>query len=227
MRQKIHHHHPWLSVNPPSGTTRTTLTLTVTPSILGAGVYGGTVTITPNNGGTPLVVGVTATATAAPSVMLDSGTVAFTAAQGGTQNCGTKPIGVSSSLQANPLNYTVTASVDTPAGGKWLTASSQGSGTPGNFTIACNPAGLGPGNYSGRVIVSTNDFGGSSQTVNVTLAVSSVPPSLIIGASPVGFTYQQGGGPSCGFPFFNLTQFHRASIHFYRRQCKHPRAERG
>ena len=118
-------------------------------------------------------IAVSVTASAAPSLVVDTSTVAFTSEAGNLQSCGTATVAVTSSVAASPLNYTVSAVVDSPSGAKWLTAG-QGAATPGSVAIGCNPTGLPTGSYTGRVILSTSDLGGSSQTVNVTLAVSSV-----------------------------------------------------
>jgi len=77
-------------------------------------------------------------------------------------------------VAANPLSYTASAVVDSPAGGKWLSVGAQGGTTPAGVTILCDPTGLAAGSYSGRVLLSTAGFGGSSQTINVTLTVSSL-----------------------------------------------------
>src|SRR6202034_4339307 len=53
------------------------------------------------------------------------------------------------------LSFSVSASVQTPIGGNWLSVSggSNGATTPGTLTVSVNPSLLGTANYSGSITV--------------------------------------------------------------------------
>jgi hypothetical protein len=75
----------WLSATPTSGTTGSSVSLSVNPSGLAAGSYNGSVTITASGtSNSPQTVGVTLNVTAQPNLTLSPGTLSFTSLVGGS-----------------------------------------------------------------------------------------------------------------------------------------------
>ena len=68
----------------------------------------------------------------------------------------------------NTLNWTATRTVNSPPNGTWLTITPLSGSAPGTITVSVNTAGLGPGMYSGRVIVKN---GSQEEDVKVFLRI--------------------------------------------------------
>ena len=69
----------------------------------------------------------------------------------------TKTLRVRTTGRGNALDWTATATVNTPAGGTWLTIDPLSGVSPDEIVVTANPDGLDPGMYSGRVIVQSGD----------------------------------------------------------------------
>jgi uncharacterized protein (TIGR03437 family) len=135
---------------------------------LDPGTYSAAVVINLSGGGPPLVVPVTLTVK--PSVIISASpanvtlTVAATAAGGTTT---TQTIAVQA---AQPVAYSLTATVQ--SGGGWLSLS-KASGTAGDtFDIIANGASLAPGTYTGTVTIAPTTMPGPPQNIAVTLVVT-------------------------------------------------------
>jgi uncharacterized protein (TIGR03437 family) len=168
----------WLSALPASGTTPATVTVSVNPAGLAAGVYSGQINLTAP-GASPQTVAVTFTVTAAPLLTLSPASLTFTAA-------GTQSVSIGSTGTALP--YT------TSSNAAWLTALPAAGTTPGTLSISVNPTALAPGGYTGLVTVTPT--GAAAQSVSVTLTLAppaqlSLSPSALVfdgvagAASPV------------------------------------------
>jgi len=95
------------------------------------------------------------------------------------------------------LSFTTSAST-TPSGGTWLSAAPPGGTTPMGVTVSVDPTGLAAGTYTGSVSVAATGASNSPQSVSVTLNVTggSTTPSLMLSASSLTFTSNNGGSAS-------------------------------
>jgi uncharacterized protein (TIGR03437 family) len=162
---------PWLNVNPVSGVTPATLT--VTTGNLPAGTYQASIAV--SGGGASVNVPVTLTAGGAgPSVSVSPLSLTFNANLGGSDPA---PQSVATTGAAG---FTATAAQS------WLAVSPSSATAPATLTVIPTVAGLPPGIYSGSVTI-TPANGGPAQTVSVTLTVAAQPGasliSLVNGAS--------------------------------------------
>ncbi|MDP8981726.1 MAG: hypothetical protein M3O35_14185 [Acidobacteriota bacterium] len=182
----------WLTVNPPNlqslnSTMPLTYTVSVSPSaFVGSGPFSGTITLTPQNGSTPVQIPVTVT--------VGSGTLKVTpsllsfAYQTGTAFPAAQSLTVTSTGGA----VTFSAQATTTSGGNWLvisptTGSTGADGSPATITVSVNPSGLQPGiTYNGNIAIT-----GGSTTINVpvTLLVSNLP-ILALSSGQNTFNYQ-------------------------------------
>ena len=167
----------WLTVTPSSGTTTSTVQVSVNAASLPVGTYTGTVTITaPYVTGSPITYAITfivepdliifAPATLSFGYALNAPTPAAQAFEisAGYTN-GVEPIG--------PEFFSATASATTNSGGKWLSVTQPASGNiiTGTISASVNPAGLAAGLYTGAIVISSPDVL-LPATVPVTLTVS-------------------------------------------------------
>jgi len=183
---------PWLTVTPSTGTVPSVLQVTVDPSILAAGSYSGTITITvPNAVPSTSTVTVTLTVSApTPATLgLSTQSVSFTATQGSAPL--TQQLQITNT-GGGSLSFTAAAS-----GASWLTISpATGIATPSSpasLTITATPGSLAPGTYSGTVAIT-----GVGSTINVPVTLSVSAPTAAILISQVGLSFTavaQGGVP--------------------------------
>lgn len=175
----------WLSANPTSGTTGSSVSLSVNPTGLAAGSYNGSVTITaPGASNSPQTVGVTLNVSPQPNLTLTPATLTFSSLVGGTAPA-TQAVSVSSS--GSSLSYTASTSA------AWLTVSPASGTTPGTLNVGVNPSGLAAGTYTGTVTVTASSAANSPQRVNVTYTVTAGTPSLSLSPATLAFSYQSGG----------------------------------
>jgi uncharacterized protein (TIGR03437 family) len=183
----------WLSLSVSAGTMPATVVVTANPAGVAAGAYSCTITISAPGTTTPTST-VSASLTVpqpppSPKLAVDQQTIPFTAAP----NSGpvSAPFHVLNS-GGGTLSFTTTV---TSAGGSWLTiAPSSGSATPDApfaITATATPSGLQPGTYTGTITVSS---GGSTQTINVTLAVTAPTAQMLVSEAGLSFTAVSNGG---------------------------------
>src|SRR6185437_13923520 len=94
--------------------------------------------------------------------------------------------------------FTTSSSVDTPAGGGWLSATASNLTTPATITVMVDPTGLASGQYTGSVKLTA--AGSTSQTVTVNLMVPmAAGGNIILGdggtLGSLSFSAQAGGAP--------------------------------
>ena len=194
----------WLSVSPANGSMPTALRVIVDPSAVSPGPYQGTVTITgPNASPATRTISVALTVTAAgqPSLNLKPSNLTFSFVQGAAAV--TRPLSVSN-VGGGSFSFTVASA--TVVGGSWLKAS-PASGSVNAFastpvSITVNPAGLGPGTYSGTVTVASVNPA-QSVIVPVTMTISAVAQTILIPQTGLTFFTVEGGGPPPP-QFFNI-----------------------
>jgi len=177
----------WLSALPSSGTTPLAVTVSVTPGVLAAGTYGGTITITSAQINPPTqTVAVTLILTSGqPVIQLSPTALNFSAVQGG----------------ANPASQTVNASNSgsgtlvfsatevTASNGNWLAVTGGGSGTA-VFTVSVDSSQLTAGIYAGTISVAAPGAVPTPQAVPVTVTVTAPqnPPTLAVNPTGLLFT---------------------------------------
>ncbi len=186
----------WLSVTQGGVQTVTNnspdkLTVNVDPIGFVTGqTYSGTITLTPTDGSTPLVVPVNVTVGSTPFLTINPTNLAF-AYQAGTAF----PPAQSLSLSSSGIAIAFNATASTTLGGNWLIVSPQSGATAAsgagatNLTVQVNPTGLAAGSYNGLITVTATGASNTTQTIPVTLLVSNLP-ILNLSASSVTFNYQ-------------------------------------
>jgi uncharacterized protein (TIGR03437 family) len=175
----------WLSVSPLSGTTNRTLTVSVNPSGLAPGTFGGTITVTaPNASNSPQTVNVTLNVTEPVTITAAPTALSFSAQLGGAappaQNLRI------SATQPTAFNATV-------SGGNWLSVTPVSGTTPRTLSVSANPTGLAAGTHNATITINAPGATNSPQQVNVTLTVSNQP---VLNANPLTLNFNYGaGGP--------------------------------
>ena len=144
----------WLSVTPTSGTGSQNITITVTPAQLGPGSYSGLITIAGPTSQATVNVQLNVVAPGALPFSLSPATVSLTTQSNVSQPASTvvSLSGLSETVLGNSV-YQWSTSVQTAAGGQWLSASVNTSGFPFTLNISANPALLPVGTYTGTVSV--------------------------------------------------------------------------
>ena len=183
---------PWLAITPLTGTTPGNLSVLVTPGLLSAGTYSGTVTITATTAGvanSPVTVPVTLTVSAG-SLTLSATSMNFTSTVSGTAPAA-QTVTVGSSGAA--LSYNAVAATTTSP--SWLSVTPASGTTAANptLTISADPSKLTAGTYNGTVTVSSPGAGNSPATINVVLTVQ--PGTLSAPTTTLTFTQVAGGTP--------------------------------
>jgi hypothetical protein len=134
-----------------------TVRITANPGSLAAGTYSETVTITASNASPSIVripVSLTITAAGQPSLSVTPGSLTFPFVQGATAR--SRPVSVSNT-GGGSISFTTATS--TTSGVAWLQAASSNATLnaygSSAVNITANPSNLGPGTYSGTVIVAS------------------------------------------------------------------------
>ncbi len=195
----------WLQITPTSGASPRVIQVVADPTGLAPGTYQATINIsTPTASPAYSLVSVTFTVTAAlpPTLSIDTTSLSFPFPQQGIARSQT--INVSNN-GGGTLSFTSAAT--TSSGGNWLSVSpSNASALPGSpvpLVATANPAGLSPGAYSGQVTIAA---GTQSQTVAVTMTISTLNQAILLSQSGLSFLAVQGGGviPSQSFGVTNI-----------------------
>lgn len=171
----------WLSVSPPSGTTPTTLTVSVVNSAtLPQGTYTAFIVVAASGTTSTQVVQVTLNVTAPSAITLSPATMAFTASLSGSSvvNPPNQTLTLSSTLPG--LVFTVSPTVQQGVT-NWLSVTpttGTTSSTPTTITVSVNATGLAVGTYNGSITVSAPGAT-NSPSIPVVLTVSQVNPPFI------------------------------------------------
>ncbi len=168
-----------------AGTTPGTVSVSVDPGNLPAGVYQSTVQVTAPGVSSPISAQVVLTVSDAPSLASQPTALNF-AWQVGTS----MPAAATVVVSSDSGTQTVVATPTTNGGGNWLVVSGGGD-TPAAAGISVNPAGLAPGVYQGQVTFTANGAAGPLP-VPVTLTVSAAP-TLNLSFNNLSFAYQLSG----------------------------------
>lgn len=174
----------WLDVDPKSGSSQgetNTHGISVDIAGLTKGTYTGTVTIKdPNASNSPQTVSVdlTITAQSPPQIWVSTGSLSFSAQEGGS-NPSVQSIDIRNSGQQT-LNYTISINKN------WLNVNpTSGTSTGGTNThnVSVDIAGMGSGTYSGTITIADPNASNSPQYVSVTLQITSAPTQNEISVS--------------------------------------------
>jgi uncharacterized protein (TIGR03437 family) len=177
----------WLAVTPTSGTTPSSLSVTVNPVGLLPGTYEGTVTVMAAGQSTPQLVRVTFTVLAGLTMSASPSSVTFYH-QINTSPPDAQTLKITSSGTA----FNFSAAAATASGGNWLAVTPSSSSTPGTLNVSINPAGLALGTYNGTITLTSSAALNSPLTVPVVLIVSA-NPFLKASLATLAFTAATGG----------------------------------
>ena len=177
----------WLSVNPNSGTTPESLSVSVNPSTLGGGIYYGSIAINAP-GTTGLVAPVQVNVAAQGALNISPQQLSF-AYQIGT----TTPVEQTLTLTTTGtgvISFTASASSE-QCGGNWLVVSPQSGAAPATLSVQINTTGLQQGTCDGTITINAPAAANSTISIPVTLLVST---NALLQAPTTGvtFTYQPG-----------------------------------
>jgi len=184
----------WLSVSPATGSTPSSLSVSVDGSKLTPGTYTGTITVTAPNATTatlPVTLTVNAGTISAPTT-----TLTFTQFSGAAAPAA-QPIAVTGTPA--PINFTVATAVTNGSG--WLTAvvgtgtSSSGT-TPATVNVSVSAGTMAVGTYSGTVTITAPGVTGSPITVPVVLTVAAPQTLAFTSTTPLSFSYTIGVTPT-------------------------------
>jgi hypothetical protein len=153
----------WLAVSRTSGTTPSSIGVSVNPGSLAAGTYTASVLVSSNAGSRTVPVTLTVTSTSTTRLVVSPTSLAFGYQQGGT-------VPSSQSLSVSSSSSTAISFTDSASGGSWLAVSRTSGTTPSSIGVSVNPGSLAAGTYTASVPVSSN---AGSITVPVTLTVTS------------------------------------------------------
>jgi len=174
----------WLGLfSPSTGTTPTSIAITVNASALPGGTYTGTVTVTPNNGTPAQTIRVKMVVTAG-TLSLSPSTLSFEQTAGGAAPSPQRVTVSNSAPGAAALPFSVTV----PPGITWLTVTPVTGTTPAELTVSVNGAGLQPSDtpYTGTITVQSSNAGNSPQQIAVSLRIRQ---ALTITVSPTSLNF--------------------------------------
>ena len=189
----------WLSVSSAAGsvgpTSSSSFAVTVDPNGMEVGIYMATVSITLSQSQFDVPVTVVVSGGQATLHLSQTG-IRFQTITGGAD-----PAAQSLTILgtgSGSIKYSASAS--TTSGGPWLTVS-PGSGTitssaPAGATVSIQSKGLAPGDYYGKIEISSDDVSNSPQIASVVLNVAQAGVDLGAFVYPTGlvFVAQEGGG---------------------------------
>lgn len=178
---------PWISVNPPTGSTDGPLKVhqvNVQAAGLTSGTYNGKITVQGNNAiNSPQTIDITLKINKGqpPKIGISTKSLVFNASQGGSD-----PSPKSFTVWntgGGALKYTIASDAN------WLSVnpiSGQSEGADRTHSVYVNIAGLSAGNYLGTIDISSSDASNTPQKISVTLNISSPPidNSISISCSP-------------------------------------------
>lgn len=192
---------PWLTVTPTSGTTTSTISVSVNPAGLPVGTCMGTVSVASGTAGnTPLNIPVTLNISNTPLLNISPVTIRLTA-QGPSLPTGNLNISITSTDPNTVLNYAL--SVSTNSGSNWLVVSPPPGTTPSNLSVSADTSSLAPGTYIGAITIMSASLL-APQVVSVVLTITS---SVLVTVTPSQLTFTQpSGGPAPAAQTLTLSQ---------------------
>jgi hypothetical protein len=153
----------WLSVSRTTGSTPSSIGVSVNPGSLAAGTYNASVQVSSSAGSVTVPVTLTVTSTTTTTLVLNPTSVGFSYQQGGT-------VPSSQTLSVTSSSSSTISFTDSTSGASWLSLSRTNGSTPSSIVVSVNPGSLAAGTYNASVQVSSS-FG--SMNVPVTLTITS------------------------------------------------------
>jgi uncharacterized protein (TIGR03437 family) len=202
---------PWLSVANAgsltlSGSTSTSLPVSVNLSGLAAGTYSGKIIVSSNfatNSPQSLNVNLTVNPGSAAGLSVSPSALTFEAVPFGSAP---NPQTIAVSAAISGASFTATAT--TNSGGSWLSVTPSGT-TPGAITVTASNGSLGAGTYTGSVSVTS----GSSNPVTVPVTLNVVSGQVIL-VSPPSLTFSSAPGTNPAPQTLALSVFGTGSLSF-------------
>lgn len=182
----------WLSVNPSSGTTPTSVTISVNPSNLTAGSYSGAVAIN-SPGATGILIPVQVNVASPSTIDVTPAQVNF-AYQLNTTAPAAQTLNVTAA-GGGTISFTATPTYPSSSscGTNWLVVSPQSSATPSAVSVQINTAALPAGECTASIDISAPGASNPTQSIPVNLLVSTNPLLQVPSVGPT-FNYQLGTG---------------------------------
>ena len=175
----------WLLVGPQSGSTPSTLNISVNASGLSTGSYTGSVAVTAAvSANSPQTIAVTVRVAAAAAIAASPGSLSFTQATGGAP-----PALANLAITSSGGAVSFTAGATTSSGGNWLSVTPSGAVTPATLSVLANGGGLVPGSYSGLITIVSAEASNSPLNITVTLTVGA---TLASSATSLAYSFQIG-----------------------------------
>ncbi len=158
----------WLSVNPSSGTTPTSVTISVNPSNLTAGAYSGAVAIN-SPGETGILIPVQVNIASPSTIDVTPAQVNF-AYQLNTTAPAAQTLNVTAA-GGGTISFTATPSYSSSSscGDNWLVVSPQSSATPSAISVQINTSALPAGECTGSINISAPGASNPTQSIPVRL----------------------------------------------------------
>ncbi len=200
----------WLVLTAPTGATPGSFFVGVNTTGLTPGTYEANITVTaPGTQNAPISLPVRLVVSNSALLTVSTGSLEFRVPVGASiqpiQNVAV------SSTDLSALPFTV--SLSTANNLNWLlTDLPQGGTTPRNVGLTVNPAGFGPGRYTGALEIASAGVANSPQRVSVAMVVQ---PTETLVANPVQLTFNQTlGGTAPGEQTIQVTASSGASLAF-------------
>lgn len=175
----------WITVSPTAGVipNNNSLQVNISPAGLADGTYTGSVTINaPGAGNASFVI----------PVILVVGTGG--GAGGFASPAALNFAGTTGSTALSPQSVTVTGTTSTifsvSTSNAWIAVNPSSGYIPGSFSVSVNPAGLPTGTTSGSITVTA---GTATQTIPVTVSLTSAGGNVSLSQTALNFSYEQGG----------------------------------
>ena len=191
----------WLSCTPASGTStgeQDTIAVNYTTSVLSAGTYTATITITASGAtNSPQTIPVSLTVNAVPSISLSPASLSASTAQG--SNASSQSFQVRNS-GGGTLSYTISKNAT------WLSctpASGTSTGEQDTITVNYATSVLSAGTYTATITITASGATNSPQTIPVSLTVNAVPSISLSPASLSASTAQGSNASSQSFQVRN------------------------
>lgn len=180
----------WLFLSTPQATAPFTLSVSVAPTVAGAGSHSATITL--SRADAPSI----STTITVSLVVSDSVLLSVNRAILNFTHSLNAPAPSPQSLTlglTDPASsaLTVTANSTTDSGGLWLQVSPTAT-APGSLSVSVDVTGLSPATYTGRITLSATGAANSPVTVDVVLVVGA-EVALAVNPSSLSFVFEAGG----------------------------------
>src|SRR4030095_11106524 len=179
LQTKVSGNAAWLQVKG-AGPTPSNLEVSVNPTGLPVGDSAGPILVASTSGDSFEAVLVTLSVTSLPNLSTSPTSLTFD-----YQLQGSPPVGQTLLVMSTSGNPIVNASARTFSGGSWLSAIGSGP-TPFQIAVSVNPAGLGPGVYTGEVVLTSSGAANSPYSIPVTFKVTASP---VLTAAPASLSF--------------------------------------